>query len=89
MNCGGAEIVDDVLSPVIYSLYRNPLGFRETDVRGVRLAKTKLRINGPDLVMSHTLWFRADETTRVVELLYVEVSSPNNMSWDDNGEIPF
>lgn len=89
MQCGGAQIVDDVLGPVIYALHRNPLGFAETGIKDVRAAKTKLRINGPDLVLLHVLWFRADASNRVVELLWVEVSRPEQMDWDDSDEIPF
>ena len=89
MHCGGARKVDDILSPIIWTLSRNPMGWPHTGVKDVRVATTDLRINGPDIVLSHSLWFRADEANRLVELLWVEVTNPNEMGWNDDDEIPF
>ena len=89
MQCGGMQSVDEVIAPIIYALHRNPLGFHSTGVSNVRIAKTKVRVNGPDIVLSHTVWFRADSATRTVELLWVEITKPIDMDWDDDWEIPF
>lgn len=87
-QCGGAEVVDDAVAPIIYALHRNPLAFEETAYPGVRLARTRLRFNGPDITLSHAIWFRLNEVERVVELLWVEYTRPNDMGWE-NDDAPF
>jgi hypothetical protein len=88
VQCGGLAIVEEVIAPIKYALSRNPLGFPPTGIAEVRLARTKLRINGPDLVLSHTVWFRAHTESSSVELLWVEVTSPDQMDWSES-EFPF
>lgn len=78
-QCGGAEAVDAAIAPIIYTLYKNPLAHPETDLPHIRLARTRLRINGPDVILSHSVWFRANESLREVELLWVEYTDPNEM----------
>lgn len=81
-------MVDDAIAPVIYALYRNPLAFPETEVANVRLARTRLRFNGPDVTLSHSVWFRAEEHKRTVILLWVEYTRPDDMDWGE-ADIPF
>lgn len=88
MQCGGLSVVDEVIAPIKYALSRNPSGFPSTGVAGVQIAKTKLRINGPDVVLSHAVWFRVHSQSKTVELLWVEVTAPDAMEWGDD-EIPF
>lgn len=87
-QCGGAEIVDDAIAPIIYALHRNPLAFQETSHPGVRLARTRLRFNGPDITLSHAIWFRVNEPDRTVVLLWVEYTRPDDMEWE-NGDVLF
>lgn len=82
-QCGNARSVDDAIAPIIYALHRHPLAFSKTDVPGVRLARTKIRFNGPDVTLSHSVWFKLDEATQTVELLWVEYTNPNDIG-DDN-----
>lgn len=83
-QCGGARCVDDAIAPIIYALHRQPLAFPETDVPGVYLARTKLRFNGPDVTLSHSVWFKADEIVRTVELLWVEYTNPDDIGGEDD-----
>lgn len=78
-QCGGAEKVDEVLAPILYGLHKVPEGFPETNTAGVRIAKTHLQMNGPDIVLSHTLWFRIKAELQQVELLWVEVTRPDDL----------
>lgn len=81
-NCGGARSVDEAIAPIMYALARYPLGFDETEVSGVYLARTKLRINGPDFTLSHSVWFRPESATNTVELLWISVTKPEAMGDD-------
>lgn len=81
-GCGGAAKVDQAIAPIIYALGKNPMGFEETDVPSVYLARTKLRINGPDVVLSHSVWFRPDPASRTVHLLWIEITDPDAMGED-------
>ncbi|WP_126154530.1 hypothetical protein [Paracoccus haematequi] len=81
-HCGGARSVDEAIAPIMYALARRPLGFDETEVNGVYLARTKLRINGPDFTLSHSVWFRPVEAIKTVELLWIEVTAPDAMGDD-------
>jgi hypothetical protein len=83
-QCGGAQQVDEAIAPIIYALHRQPLAFPETEISEIRLARTRLRFNGPDVTLSHSVWFKVDETNRVVELLWVEYSRPDDMDWGEN-----
>lgn len=84
MMCGGHRAVDEAIAPIMRSLERGPHGFPETGVAGTRIAKTKLRFNGSDIVFSHFIWFRIYEDSRTVELLWVEVTQPEQMDWGDD-----
>lgn len=81
-NCGGARSVDEAIAPILYALARYPMGFDETDVKGMYLARTKLRINGPDFTLSHSVWFCPDEKTKTVELRWIEITAPDAMADD-------
>jgi hypothetical protein len=83
LQCGGASTVDEAIAPIMYALNRDPMGFGETSVSGVRLARTKLRINGPDIVFSHSIWFTVDEQKCDVILLWIEITRPEDIDWDD------
>lgn len=81
--------VDVVIAPIIYSLHRNPLAHYETGIANTRLARTKLRLNNRDIVLSHLVWFTADEKNKCVTLLWIEVASPEDMDFYSDDEIPF
>lgn len=82
LHCGGLSVIEEVIAPIKLGLHRHPRGFRETEVAGVWIAKTKLRINGPDVVLSHTVWFKIEEEDRTVVMLWVEISDPGEMDWE-------
>lgn len=86
--CGGFQKVDEIIAPIVYTLHRDPLGYDSTGVAGVSLARTKLRFNGPEIFLSHLVWFRLDEAARQVTLLWVETASPDDMEIPDD-EAPF
>lgn len=88
-NCGGLRAIEEIIAPIKYALNRNPLGFPLTTTKDVRLARTKLRFNGPDIVVSHSVWFRVDPSRKAVELLWVEVTKPDDMNWDEEDYTPF
>ena len=73
-SLGTAEDIDCALQNVDFALYRNPLGFSIVPgTRTIRLAKTKLRISGLQVVPAYRLWFRVDIENRIVTKLYVEL----------------
>lgn len=39
--------------------------------------------------MAHSVWFRIHNDTRTVEMVWVEVTDPTQMAWDDDDELPF
>lgn len=88
MQCGGLQAIEEIIAPIKLGLSRNPFGFHETEVPGIRIARTKLRVSGFDVVLSHSIWFRIDEEQRQVVLLWVEITKPDDVDWDDN-DIPF
>lgn len=88
-QCGGHKFVDEIIAPIIRGLHRRPHGFQNANVSGIRFAKTKLRLNGPDVVLSHIVWFRIEEEERSVTLLWVEIAPPEDMGFDDEWEVPF
>lgn len=79
-----------MIAPIVYALHRSPSGFQETRVVGVWLARTKLRMNGPDIVLSYSVRFRILEAERMVVLLHAEATPVSEMTWPDGwGEEPF
>lgn len=74
-QCGGAEHVDHVLAPILYSLHRNPQSWPFVDEgRKIRIAKTDLRFDGPEIILQHSVRFRILEAENKVELLFVEIT---------------
>lgn len=69
MQCGGFEAIEEIVAPVKFALTKNPLVFDETNRKGIRIAKTGLHCKGSEIVLAHTIWFRADIETSTVELL--------------------
>jgi hypothetical protein len=93
-QCGGAEYVDRITEPVDYTLSRNPTGFLKIPgYPNLYLAKTKLRIVGPEIIPSFRLWFRIDADRKRVFKEYIEISPPEDMGFADDpfdpDEIPF
>jgi hypothetical protein len=89
-QCGTYQFFDEALAPLDYALHRNPLGFEA--VQGypdIYLARTKLRLLGPEIIPSYRLWFRVFPQKREVHKLWVEIAPPEDMGlWDDD-EVPF
>lgn len=82
MQCGGLEAIEEIVAPIKFVLTRDPFVFPETNRKGIRIAKTKLHFKGSDIVLAHTIWFRADIETSRVELLWVEVTDPAALDED-------
>lgn len=88
LNCGGLQKVEDAIAGIKHALSREPRGFHQSRSRpDIWVARTKLVITGPDIVLSHRVLFRIDEEERSVTLLWVEFSDPENE--DDWNEEPF
>jgi hypothetical protein len=84
------EFFDSALAPILYALNRDPTGFPVVPGIDVRLAKTKLRFVGAEIIPSYRLWFKIDHAKRRVHLLWVEISPPEDMGvWNEEDEIPF
>lgn|SRR5579871_4827207 len=90
-NCGTHQFFDDALAPIDYALHRNPLGLPVVPgFPNLRIAKTKLRFIGGEIIPSYRIWVRLDEQNRVVYKLWVEIAPPEDMGlWDEDDEIPF
>jgi hypothetical protein len=94
-QCANHQFFDEALAPIIYALHRNPLGFKNVSgFANIRLAKTKLRLKGPEIIPSYLLWFRTDIAERRVYKLWVELASPEDMGigkslWDEEDDISF
>lgn len=82
LQCGGLEAIEEIIAPIKLALTINPFVFPETSTKGTRIAKTKLHFKGSDIVLAHTVWFRAESDTSTVELLWIEVTDPTFL--DDN-----
>ena len=79
---GGAEFCDAAISPIVYALHRNPLGFPDAPgVNGVKLAKTKIRVRGRIVFPSMRLWFRVNETAKEVLKCWIEACPPYSMAY--------
>jgi len=76
---GGAKVVDAVLAPILYAVSRNPKGFPKVRDPDIYLARTALQMNGPDIVLAHSLWFQLFETDMKVELKWVETTDPEEL----------
>jgi hypothetical protein len=88
---GGAEVCDEALAVLTYALHRNPIGFPPMpNVRGVYLAKTKIKIIGRTIIPSYRLWFRVSENDKTVFKLWVEISPPEDMGfWEEEDDSSF
>jgi hypothetical protein len=83
--CGGYEYVDQIIAPLDYHLHRKPTEFEPIPgFPNYYMAKTKLRISGADVILSHRLWFRVDEAQRKVWKLWVEPAAPEDMAFSEN-----
>lgn len=82
-HCGGHQVVEEAIAPIKLGLCRNPDQYLETDRPGIFLAKSKLRTNGPDIIMAYSLWFRLSREQQVVELLHVEWTNPDPWGEDE------
>jgi len=89
MQCGGLAVIEEIIAPIKLGLSRNPEGFHSTNSPGIRIARTKLRMTGPDIQLSHCVWFRLHPEDRIVTMLWVEVTQPESMNWDEEWEAPF
>lgn len=79
-QCGGAEKVDAIIAPIIYSLHRQPESWPIADeLRNIRIAKTKIRFVGSEIILGHSVWFRVMATSFEVELLFVELTDPTEL----------
>jgi hypothetical protein len=84
-QCGSHQFFDEALAPIEHALRRNPLGFeRLRGYKGIRLAKSKLRLIQREIIPSFRLWFRVDEGERTVFKLYVEVAPAEDMGLTDD-----
>lgn len=94
-QCGSHQFFDQALAPIDYALNQNPTGFRLVPGSSfLYLAKTKLRLNGLEVIPSFRLWFRINEESRTVTKLWVEIAPPEDMGigeslWDSEDDIPF
>mgnify|MGYP001546571159 CR=1 FL=1 len=88
-SCGGHQSVEEAIAPIKLGVSSNQTKFLSTDFPDIYLAKTKLRWNGPEIVMAHSVWFRVIDASRTVELLWVEWTNPENGGWSDGDEIHF
>lgn len=75
---GGARYVDRALAAIIDALSKNPHGFPDTGVKGIRLAKTQLVFIGSEVIPALNLRFRVIEP-HTVELLHLEICPPEDM----------
>ena len=87
--CGGHSAIEEVIAPVKLGLNRNPSQFAATPRPGIRLAKTKTHWRGLDIVMGFSIWFRINEASSTVELLWIELTNPDVGDGDDIRENPF
>ena len=82
---GGAKFCDAAISPIVYALHRNPLGFPDAPgVHGVKLAKTKIRVRGRIVFPSMRLWFRVNEIPKEVLKCWIEACPPNSMAYSQD-----
>lgn len=84
LNCGGLQKVDEVIAGIKYALSREPHGFHQSKTRpDIWVARTKVVITGPDIVLSHRVLYRINESERSVTLLWVEFANPDiEDDWD-------
>lgn len=81
-GCGGHHVIEEAIAPIKLGCCRNPEFFPSTGVDGIRVAKTKLRFIGSEIVMAYTVWFRVDRERRTVVLLDVRLTDPEAMTDD-------
>lgn len=88
-NCGEATVVANGIFPIRFGLKREPYGFFKTGIlnsagQEIWLARTKLDLSGPDIVMSYTVRYVICDLRRTVTLLHVEHTNPDEMNWTDD-----
>lgn len=79
--CGGFRAVEDIIAPIKLGLSRNPKQFPLTARPNIGIAKTITHWRGAEIVMGYTVWFRVIEQAQTVELLFIEVTNPDNVEW--------
>ena len=85
-SCGTPQQIDEALASITYALHRNPTGFSKIPGhRSLYIAKTKLRLTLSEIIPSYRRWFAADEASRTVRKLWIEMTPPEDMAFDDNG----
>lgn len=82
---GGLQKVDRALAPIMSGIYGNPLGYAVVPgSNGIRLARTRLVIDKLELIQALRVWFRVNEATQTVYLLYAEIAPPEDMEIGDS-----
>lgn len=93
-ECGDPLVVANGIFPIRFGLKREPTAFLKTgicDKAGLEiwLAKTKLDLSGPEIIMSYTVRYAINYDLRIVLLLHVEVTPSEDMDWTDDDPPPF
>ncbi|AUH32726.1 hypothetical protein [Paracoccus tegillarcae] len=93
-DCGDQIVVANGTLPIRFGLKREPRGFFQTGVldstgKEIWIARTKLDLNGPEIIMSYTVRYVIDVEQRIVILLHVEHTLPEEMTWNDDDPLPF
>ena len=85
--------IDSALASIDLGLHRNPKEWPAVPgFPGVHLAKTKLHLDGAEIIPSYLLWFRVMEDIRQVHLLWIEINPPDRTGFpddEDNLDIDF
>lgn len=79
--CGGLRAVEDITAPIKLGLSRNPNQFPSTSHPNIGIAKTITHWRGAEIVMGYTVWFRVIDQEQTVELLFIELTNPDNGEW--------
>ncbi len=80
-KCGGHRVVEEAIAPVKLGISRNPQEFIKTHIPGIYLAKTRLHWQGPEIVLSYSIWFYVWDEHRIAELRWIEWTDPDNDEW--------
>jgi hypothetical protein len=85
VQCGGFDKVEEAIAGIKHALSRDPHGFHQSRSRpDIWIARTKIVITGPDVVLSHRVLYKIDAPQRTVLLLWVEFTDPEiEDDWDD------
>lgn len=92
-DCGDSTVVSNGIFPIRFALKRNPFAFRKTGARDTEgleiwLAQTSIDISSAEIIMSYSVRYTINSKQKIVVLLHVEVTQPEQMRWDDDN-LPF